>query len=246
MSKKRDWSGLLDALDAYAAEEDDAALYPFPLRRDGLIVTDGIKFHGKWIKLDSTKLSEHRENVGDISQLALLTELKFLDLARTAIADLSPLAKLAKLEELDLDYTRVTDLEPVRGLTRLKRFTTSDTPIRDISPLANLVDLESLWFYDTAVVDVSVLANFTKLKTLSMGFARLRHISERPPTVSDISPLADLRNLELLYLNGTQVTDLTPLAGLTRLKKIFLYEVPAPRAAIDELQRALPDTMFFV
>lgn len=245
LAKTRDWHGLLEALDAYAAREDDAGLYPYPIRRDGLVLTDGLRFHGKWLKIDTTKLSEHRETIEDISQLARLTELRFLDLSRTATRDLSPLAGLGKLAELGLDYTQVVDLEPLRRLARLERLTVSGTKVRDISPLADLVELRSLWFYDTQVVDVGAVAGLTRLETLSMGLSRVDDSAPSPPRISDISPLAGLHDLQLLYLTCTQVTDLSPLAGLTKLKKLFLYGTPAPRAAVDELRRALPDTQFF-
>ncbi len=40
--------------------------------------------------------------------------------------------------------------------------------------------------------------------------------------ITDLTPLADLENLERLHLSGTQVSDLTPLTGLTNLESLIL------------------------
>ncbi|GAH14879.1 unnamed protein product, partial [marine sediment metagenome] len=40
--------------------------------------------------------------------------------------------------------------------------------------------------------------------------------------ISDISPLAGLRNLERLYLYGNQISNLSPLAGLKKLVNLYL------------------------
>ena len=245
LAKKRDWTGVGTALESYARGENDEKLYPSPVRRDGLVVTDAISFDRKLVKTDARKLTVHREDLEDISTLSRLSELKFLDLARTAVNDLRPIAGLTQLEELDLDYTKVENLEPLRRLTRLRRFAASETLVRDISPLADLVALESLWFYDTHVVDVSPLAKLRQLKTLSIG----RHVHEGTvstlPSIKDVSALANLANLELLYINGAELADLEALAGLTKLKKLFLYGCRVPESAVDRLRQVLLGTTFF-
>ena len=48
--------------------------------------------------------------------------------------------------------------------------------------------------------------------------------------VSDLSPLARLNKLEVIYLTATQVSDLSPLARLNKL------EVLQVNAAIEELE----------
>ncbi len=42
-------------------------------------------------------------------------------------------------------------------------------------------------------------------------------------SVTDISPLAELKSLEWLYLTNHQVSDLSPLSKLTNLKRLELY-----------------------
>ncbi|MGB7429832.1 MAG: leucine-rich repeat domain-containing protein, partial [Microcoleaceae cyanobacterium] len=42
--------------------------------------------------------------------------------------------------------------------------------------------------------------------------------------ITDISPLANLMNLESLYLDSNQITDISPLANLINLELLILYE----------------------
>jgi hypothetical protein len=245
VAKKRDWKALSSALDAYAAGADSADLYPPPIRRDGPVISDAIRFAGKLVRLDTTKLTITREDLVDISDLAQLKKLKYLDLLRTAVRDLTPLAGLTDLENLDISDTKVADLGPLAALTRLRRLSASTTLVSSLSPLANLVELESLWLYSTEVTDITALANLPRLKTLALGLNVHERDPSSPPSVSDITPLAGLRNLELLYLTGTTVTDLSPLAKLANLKKLFLYGVELPAATVAKLQKALPTTQFF-
>ena len=57
--------------------------------------------------------------------------------------------------------------------------------------------------------------------------------------VSDVTPLAGLTSLQWLVLNGT-VTDVTPLARLTSLEVLILNGTQVSEAAVEQLQKALP------
>lgn len=52
----------------------------------------------------------------------------------------------------------------------------------------------------------------------------LRHLDLQETQISDLTPLAALRTLEILNLKGTQVADLTPLATLTTLRLLYLSD----------------------
>ena len=59
--------------------------------------------------------------------------------------------------------------------------------------------------------------------------------------LTDVRPLAKLKQLEDLYLSSNQLTDVSVLAGLTQLKELYLTENPnLTKAEIDKLQKALP------
>ena len=59
--------------------------------------------------------------------------------------------------------------------------------------------------------------------------------------IADLSPLAELKNLEVLDLSGTRVTDVSPLA---ELKSLILLALPGTKVTdqqVNALQQALPN-----
>jgi len=79
--------------------------------------------------------------------------------------------------------------------------------------------------------DLTALARLTKLKEFRL----------RGGEIADLMPLAELLELETLYVNAKQITDLAPLARLTKLKKLGLHshEIAdlTPLAELQELER---------
>jgi hypothetical protein len=105
----------------------------------------------------------------DVSALAHLKNLKFLDLSGMSVADVSALAKLSQLETLDLNDTKVENISAVENLTNLKWLSLRGTNIVDISALTKLRKLESLSLHGTRVDNISVLENLTNLKEVSLS-----------------------------------------------------------------------------
>ena len=59
--------------------------------------------------------------------------------------------------------------------------------------------------------------------------------------ITDLKPLAELKELKELHLNDNQITDLTPLAGLKELETLWLLDNPnLTKTEIDKLQKVLP------
>ena len=60
--------------------------------------------------------------------------------------------------------------------------------------------------------------------------------------VSDLSPLAELKNLKVLHLiNNTQVSDLSSLAELKNLLQLDLRNTLVSDEQLQRLQQALPN-----
>ena len=59
--------------------------------------------------------------------------------------------------------------------------------------------------------------------------------------IKDVTPLAGLTKLELLWLHDNQITDLSPLAGLTKLIRLNLDGNPIPDDQKAMLKKALPN-----
>jgi hypothetical protein len=74
---------------------------------------DGIPLQALWL--------EKCAGLSDISALAKLTELEYLNLSSTQISDVSALVKLTKLECLLMENTQVSDVTPLRTLHELRR-----------------------------------------------------------------------------------------------------------------------------
>ena len=56
------------------------------------------------------------------------------------IKDLSPLAGLSRLEWLDCNGNQIKDLSPLAGLSRLERLDCGKNQIKDLSPIQHLID----------------------------------------------------------------------------------------------------------
>ena len=151
-------------------------------------------------------------NISDVSPLAGLTELKYLDLSGNSISDVSPIEVLPKLEMLDLSGNNISDISILSGLTGLKRLRLYGNNISDVSLPVELTELEYLYLDNNNISDVSPLADRTELDVLSLNGNE----------ISDLSPLAELTGLTSLALIHNKISDVSPLAGLTQLEKLWL------------------------
>ena len=98
---------------------------------------------------------------------------------------------------LDLSQTAVTDLTPLREFP-IQVLRLDETHVRNLEPI----------------------------RGYPLGHA-LREIYVSGTSVSDLSPLADSKNLEVLGVTATGLSDLSALRGL-RLKRLYLGYDPAP------------------
>jgi Leucine-rich repeat (LRR) protein len=112
-----------------------------------------------------------------------------------------------------------------------------------LSPLRRLPNLETLSAVPNgsqdriAAYDLKPLENLTELNTLRLHrawrcsdltpLANLRNLETidlRGANVGDLAPLETLTNLKTLNLSGSDVRDLTPLAKLVSLRELDLYQ----------------------
>ena len=70
---------------------------------------------------------------------------------------------------------------------------------------------------------------------------RVRIVVLDDTKVSDLSLLADLKNLDVLGLASTRVSDLSPLAELKNLKRLWLSDSLVSEEQVQELRLALPN-----
>ena len=65
------------------------------------------------------------------------------------ITDISPLANLQQLEYLELFKNQITDMRPLAGLTNLLDLNICHNKTDDLTPLYSLKGLERLWIYNS-------------------------------------------------------------------------------------------------
>ena len=163
---------------------------------------------------DALKALATPDDVTDLTPLAALTNLEWLDLMFCPkLADLSPLAELPKLAWLKLAKCEtLTDLTPLAQLTNLRVLNLRNCPaVTDLSPLSGLAELVHL--------DLSGCEGVTDLGHLK-GHPRLEMLD-----ISDCHHLADP----------------APLADLQGLKSLTAFETNLDDEAIQFLTEQLPD-----
>ena len=138
-------------------------------------------------------------------------------------------AAMRELTELDLRLFRlgsftlrehVTSLFGIENATNLKRLEIG-VPY---SVLVNLGEVPLLPNLGEALWGVNRVPRRNKLKDISplANLTQLERLNLDTTDVSDISALARLTNLKELDLDGTNVSDISALAKLTNLEKLYL------------------------
>ena len=138
----------------------------------------------------------YNNKITDVSPLASLTNLKRLNLRANKITDVSPLASLTNLETLILYANGISDVTPLAGLTNLETLHVTGNPLRgNVRPLAGLTNLERLKVNDTGIRD-------SGLSTLAASLTNLTYLDLSSNTISDLSPVTCLPNLERLRMRN--------------------------------------------
>ena len=151
-----------------------------------------------WINSNSIK---------DLSPLAKLTDLTWLNLSQNNISDLSPLAELTNLTWLDIGGNNLSNISPVAGLTNLTALWLWRNNIVDISPVADLIHLTELNLHNNNLSNISAVSGLTQLTWLDIG----------GNNITDISALVELTNLKTLWLERNSISDISPLVANTGL-----------------------------
>lgn len=184
---------------------------------------------------DQTWASLTTSKKDDLGLLAARPGLTGLSLHGRCPA-LAPLSALSALESLNLQIDKRVDLAPLLALPRLRDLNLGGPITADqAAQLARMPALQQLSFTDGAEHLAGHPMGVTRLHVASSKFEDLRcvahlplehlHVGARRSAVQDLSPLAGLRSLTRLDLDGSQVSDLRPLSGLEQLEALWLQSV---------------------
>ena len=96
---------------------------------------------------DLLALDVGHNDVSDLSFLKTWPKLRRLIVvdSKTPVSDISPLADLPDLEYVELFMQNITDISPLAGKTRLLDLNLCHNDITDLTPLYSCVNLERLW-----------------------------------------------------------------------------------------------------
>jgi hypothetical protein len=161
-------------------------------------------------KLETLKLNSCYY-ITDISPLANLKELKYLDLFGCKFSNLSPLSNHTNLSYLNLCGCKVTDLRPLASLINLNYLNLgANENLSDISQIAGLSNLKELDLWAChKLSNIRPLSSLHNLETLNLRGC---------DSISDLSSLSDLQNLTKLDCWGcTKISDLSPVKPLIAL-----------------------------
>ncbi|RKU12105.1 hypothetical protein C6501_11375 [Candidatus Poribacteria bacterium] len=174
-------------------------------------------------------------NVSDVSTLQNLKGLERLNLRDNKITDITPLSGLTNLKWLDLTANPITDFSPLAELSQNTNIIAGSVNIPDRNLRAAIA--EALGKDGTGVIPITFeeMATLTQLRASDRDIKDLTGlefainleemwIGHNP--VSDLAPLAGLKNFIGLHAWETRISDLSPLSGLTKLRWLDFGRTP--------------------
>ena len=188
--------------------------------------------------LDLIVLDAFNRGIENLEGIQSFENLEILILFVNSISDVTPLAHLTKIWFLDLGQNLLTEIGALAGLTAMITLLLDNNSLADgpekgagpdgsvepnsaiepvLWPLANMSHLEFILLGD----DENLVGD-NQIRDLSplTGASRLNHLEAFCNEISDLTPLSGLDQLDLLDVDANQVTDISvvrELVGLSRL-----------------------------
>ena len=168
----------------------------------------------------------------DFSPISELMELQTLRLVGTGNSQMAPgdlqfISGLTQLKTLELHFDGTLSLRGIEGLTALETVTLmyhngDDAFCVDIEALSGLTNLKELTLcIDDRVLDLSPLTPLKNLRALTL-FCQGSDWAK--PSLTDLTPIGQLTELQSLALYERNITDISPLRDLTNLQNLLITE----------------------
>lgn len=159
-------------------------------------------------------------SIQNLEGLQYCTNLQELNLQNNNITDISKISNLSNLLVLNLSNNPIKDITPLSGLSSLVNLNLSKTYVDNLSSISNLTYLEYLDISQANVKDISMLNKLTRLIELRMFSNGTSDYFNHGRGISDISVLANFKELKVLDARDNNISDFRPLSTLTNLKDI--------------------------
>lgn len=135
--------------------------------------------------------------------------------AKHGSEDFSVLKYCWDLKALDIGHNKVESLDFLYDLPDLRVLIIACNAVTDITPTGSLKKLEYAELFNNKITDITPLKKCKHLLDLNLGFNKIK----------DLSPVKKLKHLQRLWLFSSQQMKVSP-----------------PKATVDDIQKALPDT----
>lgn len=178
-------------------------------------------------------LSARVRGISNINALQYFTALENIDLYGNRITDLTPLTNLTSLKSLNIgkNYNVLTavnpgqtglDISPLKGLALLEELDASDNMLTNIDALRSLNSLKRLILTKNRLCDISPLAGCKMLKYVDISYNYGLNEDNTTRGISDISPLFDIKTLEIINASNNIIENITGIESLVNLYDIDL------------------------
>ena len=176
-----------------------------------------------------------RQDIWDLSPLAKLVDLKYLNVSATRVNELVSLRNLTKLEVLNCSGTNVVELEPLKYATSMRELICEDTQVSDLSVLIGFSKLEKLYCSGSPIRGLVAIPGLKDLRCAGTPITNLSPLGEvttlfsldcSQTSVADLQPLSNAPKLSLLNIESTAVEDLSPLQGADNLQTLICNNTP--------------------
>ncbi len=152
--------------------------------------------------------------ISSFEDLAMMKNLRSVNIALEDIEDLSPLSALHSIEQLDLRHNPIVDLSPLGGLKKMRELCIYDTQVSSLSVLKDCSMLHNIDAGKTLISSVSGFGGIPALKRLNLPDVPLK----------SLAGIEEYINLEQLYISNVTDGDLSPLLKLANLREVQLGE----------------------
>ena len=173
----------------------------------------------------------------DLSDLALMPNLRQACVVAQQLEDISALSSLPALDKVEFKHNNIEDISVLAGMDRLTSVGINDNPVRDLSPLADCPGLAYLDLCDVRSYDASVierLGNFDWLDISNptdsynhLNGKNIHALSVNWTGLTDLNALNGVIGLENLSFSHTAVADLTPVTIHAGLVHLNIAAIPA-------------------